>query len=530
MIGSTVTGTRQLLRFVLRRDRVRTPVWVLGLAGLVILQAVSIEGFYPTQQDLADAAASMEGNPAFLAFQGPARQIDTLGGQVAWQIAIYGGLGLGLMSLFMVGRHTRAEEESERAELLRSAVVGRHAPITAALLAMVGANLAVALLVTVLVPATSSLGVTGSFALGAGMAGCGITFGALAAVTAQVSENTHVASGLAGALVALAFVLRAAGDVGNGMLTWLSPIGWVSMVQPFTGERWWVLSLFVGSSALLVALAFSLASHRDVGAGLMSTRPGPARAPDWLLHPGGLAWRLGRMTVLAWAVGLFVLGVAYGSVGKDIEAVIGDSEGARDFLAPGQGSLTDLYWVTTALMLSLISAGYAVMAAIRLRSEEAAGRAEPVLATAVARARWMASYVGLAFGGSALVLAASGAGTGLAYGVAIGDPGQVVRLTGVALAYAPAVWVLVGLAAAIFGLVPRAMVAVWGALTLCAVVGLFGPLLDLPAWVEDLSPFHHVPQVPATGLDVAPLATLTAVALGLTAVGLTAFRHRDLAT
>ena len=36
-----------------------------------------------------------------------------------------------LMSIFLVNRHTRAEEDVERAELVRSSVIGRHAPTAA---------------------------------------------------------------------------------------------------------------------------------------------------------------------------------------------------------------------------------------------------------------------------------------------------------------------------------------------------------------------------------------------------------------
>lgn len=528
--GGTLAGTGALVRLIVRRDRVRTAIWVVGITLLVLIQAVSADGLYPTTADLREAAASFEGNPALAAFSGPTRGLDTLGGMTTWQIAIYGAITLALMSLFMVGRHTRAEEESGRAELLRSTVVGRHAAITAVLLVMAVANLAVALLVTVTLPPVG-MGVAGSFALGAGMAGCGLVFGGIAAVTAQLSANTHAASGLAGALLGLAFVLRAAGDVGNGVLTWLSPIGWTSNVRPFTGERWWVLGLFVAVFGLLVAVSFVLASRRDVGAGFVVARPGPPTAPAALLRPAGLAWRLGRATVVAWAFGMFVLGVAYGSVGNDLEDLIGGSEGVREFIAaPRAGSLTDQYWVTTCLTLSIITAGYAVMATLRLRTEESSGRAEPVLAGAVPRAAWMGGYLAVALVGTALVLAAAGAGTGLAYGIAVGDIGQVVRLAGVALAYTPAVWVLVGLCVLVFGVAPRAMAVVWGALTFCAFVGILGQVLNLPSWVGDLSPFQHVPHVPAVSLDPVPLVVLTAVAAVLTAVGMAAFRRRDLTT
>jgi ABC-2 type transport system permease protein len=228
---------------------------------------------------------------------------------------------------------------------------------------------------------------------------------------------------------------------------------------------------------------------------------------------------------------MFVLGVAYGSVGNDLEDLIGGSEGVREFIAaPRAGSLTDQYWVTTCLTLSIITAGYAVMATLRLRTEESSGRAEPVLAGAVPRAAWMGGYLAVALVGTALVLAAAGAGTGLAYGIAVGDIGQVVRLAGVALAYTPAVWVLVGLCVLVFGVAPRAMAVVWGALTFCAFVGILGQVLNLPSWVGDLSPFQHVPHVPAVSLDPVPLVVLTAVAAVLTAVGMAAFRRRDLTT
>ena len=85
-------------------------------------------------------------------------------------------------------------------------------------------------------------------------------------------------------------------------------------------------------------------------------------------------------------------------------------------------------------------------------------------------------------------------------------------------------------AVALFGLVPRWTAAGWVALTGCLVIGMFGALLDLPGWVLDLSPFQQTPAVPADPLRVLPLAVLTAVTVALIAVGLTAFRSRDLVT
>ena len=64
----------------------------------------------------------------------------------------------------------------------------------------------------------------------------------------------------------------------------------------------------------------------------------------------------------------------------------------------------------------------------------------------------------------------------------------------------------------------------------CVLLTVLGPLLSLPGWVLDLSPFEHVPQLPGGEFTVAPLIWLCAVAAALTALGMLAFRRRDLAS
>ena len=103
-----MTGTRAFLRAFLRRDRWMLLWWRLGGALLYCSQAVSVDGLYATQAEFDKAAASMEGNAAFIAMAGPARALNTIGGQVTWQATAFGAVVAGLMSMFLVGRHTRA--------------------------------------------------------------------------------------------------------------------------------------------------------------------------------------------------------------------------------------------------------------------------------------------------------------------------------------------------------------------------------------------------------------------------------------
>lgn len=524
---SQLAGTLTLARFIVRRDRVRIVVWIASIVALMLVTALSVKGLYPTQASLDEAVTAFGNNAAAIALNGPAQGLDTLGGEVAFQVGATGLVVVALMSLLMTGRLTRFEEETGRLELLRSMAVGRHAPATAALIVVASMNVVLAALLTVGL-AGMSLPLAGPLVLGVSYAALGLVFAAAAMVAAQITENTRVVYGSCGAVLGAAFALRAAGDVGDGTLSWFSPIGWAQKARPFAGERWWPLLIAPAAAGVLVVLATVLADRRDLGAGLVASRGGPADGPRTLSGPIGLAVRLQRGTVIGWSTGLFVTGVAYGWVADDIKDLVGDNKAMQEMIARAGGvSLTDSYLSTSLLLLALVGGGFAIASALRLRSEETALRAEPILATPVSRVRWAASHLAVALGGSVIVLAAGGLGIGVAYGIVSSDPAQVPRLLGAALVQLPAVWLLVGLAAALFGLLPRAVGVAWAALAACLVVGLFGELLDLPGWLSGVSPFEHLPRPPAADVSVVSLAVVTAAAACLVSAGLGGFRRRD---
>jgi ABC-2 type transport system permease protein len=524
--GATLAGTWTLVRFILRRDRVRLAVWIVGITLLVLTTAASIEGLYPTQADLDRAAQTAEDNAALIALQGPAYALDTLGGQAVFNIGASGYVVVALMAMFLVGRHTRADEENGRTELLRATVLGRNAPVTAVLVVAMAAFAVLGALIT-LSMLSQDLPTAGSVLYGAAMAGFGLLFAGVTAVTVQVTEQNRTALGLAGVVLGATYVIRAVGDVGDGTLSWLSPMGWAQATRPYAGERWWPLLLLAGGGAACVAGAFTLLGVRDLGGGLVPPRPGPPTASEPLTRPTGLALRLQRGSLAGWALGLGLTGVSYGSIGQDVGDLIGDNDSFRDIIAQSGGSLTDSFFTTSLLMMALIAGGFAVSSALRPRSEETSGRAEPLLATGLSRSRWAGSHLAVTLGGSVVLMLAAGLGMGLTYGIAAGDLGQVGRLLGAAIVYVPALWVLVGVAMVLFGVVPRATTGAWAVLIACFVVGLLGELLDLPAWVVDLSPFQHVPQMPSQGFTLTPVLVLTGVAAALIAAGVTAFRHRD---
>jgi len=94
----------------------------------------------------------------------------------------------------------------------------------------------------------------------------------------------------------------------------------------------------------------------------------------------------------------------------------------------------------------------------------------------------------------------------------------------------PAALALAGFVVAVFGLLPRwAGPITWFALAAALVMGQLGTLFELPRWMLDISPYSHVPLVPAEDFAAAPVVWLSVTALSLGALGFAAFRHRDLA-
>jgi ABC-2 type transport system permease protein len=533
---SQLTGTGRLLRLAMRRDRVVGTVWVLGLFLFAFTQAASIVSLYPTQADLdrlARTASGIGANPAVVALQGPAYDASTYGGATAWQVVTPGVFLIGLMSLLLMTRHTRQEEETGRAELVSAGVVGRYAWLAASLLLVLGVNLVLAVL-SVLGYVAVGLPVGGSVALAVGCGLNGLVFAGVAAVTAQLTEYARPANGMAFAALGAAFLLRAVGDTASGLswLAWLSPIGWAERFQPFAGERWAVLLLPVALLLVLGVVVVALRDRRDLGAGVLATRLGPATAPAWLRSPLALAWRLQRGALLGWAVGAAVAGLSFGVLAQDMAQFAAEDPETAEMLASlgGAGSITDIYLAAVLSWIGLLAAGYAVQATLRLRSEEAELRAEPVLATTASRVGWAGSHLLVAAAGAAVVLTAGGLVAGLTHGLRAGDVGgELPRVLGAALVQLPAVWVMAAVGAALFGLAPRLVVgASWAVLGVVLAITMFGEALQLSRWLLDLSPFAHLPRLPAAAFVATPLLWLLAVAAVLAAAGLAAFRRRDL--
>lgn len=526
------TGTTQLMRIGLRRDRFMIPIWVYALAASAIGTAFSYRGLYKTVASRLEFAAGVGSNGSTLALYGHVYAPGTVGGLTAWRFVGIGATLASVLSVLLVVRHTRADEEAGRLELVSAGAVGRGAPLAGGLLIAAVTQLALAVLTTI---GLIVLGQpwSGSLAFGLAWLGTASVFAAVAAVTAQLRESARAANTLAMGVLGAAYLLRAIGDAGPSWVSWLSPVGWAQQVRPYDADRWWVLAVPVAAIAMLTAVAFRLAARRDLGTGLVPIRPGPPAADRRLSSPLALAWRLQRATVLSWTVGFAIYGAAIGGIADGVGALVNSSSGTRDIVVRmgGRHGLIDAFLATGMGILGIAAAAFVVQSLLRLRTEESAQRAEIVLAGAVSRTRWVVSHVLVAVFGSALMLAVGGLAAGITHGVRAHDlADQLTRVLAGAVIQLPALWVLAGAVLLLYGVLPRVVAAAaWALLGVCLLLGQLGPVLRLPDWALDVSPFSHLPKLPGSTVVILPLATLVIVAVALAAAGMAGAARRDIA-
>jgi ABC-2 type transport system permease protein len=535
---NALRGTTALTGLALRRDRFTLAAYVLGLALLLAGMLAGIGG--QSRQALVDEAELFASTPALRIFgvaSGASEGATTM---------IRGYLLLAvlaaLISALTVVRHTRQNEETGRAELVGAAVVGRHAGLAAALIVTVGANVALAG-VLALAGIVTGQSAAGSFTAGMAVGALGVVFAGVAAVTVQLSSTTRGASGLAAAVLGLAFVLSGVGNMlgtvdASGLRlvsawpAWLSPMGWGQQMRPFGGDNWWPVGLFALAFVVLIGAASMLAIRRDVGSSIFTERRGHAEAARGLGSPFGLVWRLQRGALLGWAVGLLGFGLVFGAIIDEMKDIGG--AGAEWYARMGGSEqIIDAYRASIIAMAGMAVAIYAVQVLLRMRTEEADGRLEPVLAAAVSRPRWLvANLLNAGLGAVALLLVFT-VSMALAAGAVLADiPAQLRALLGAGLVQLPAILLIAGAVIALTALLPRAAGALsWALLLLSILLGpLFGAAtLQLPAWAQNLSPFTHTPKLPAAELTALPVLSLIAVSAACVAAGLAWFRHRNLA-
>jgi ABC-2 type transport system permease protein len=497
-------------------------VWIAVLTLMMVYAPNAVKLAYPEEPQRL-ARVNLLKTPAGMILGGPmfgGNETD-LGAMMANELMLTLIVAASILAISTVIRHTRAEEESGVAELVLSSVVGRYARTYAALILVGGVNAVLAVTMTLAMSATG-FAIVDTAAMCLGITGVAMVFGAVAAVTAQLWRQARTATGAAMAALAVAVLVRGVGDVINNSgsaLSWFSPIAWAQQMRAFVDLRWWPFALLVALAVGLMALAAFLESRRQYDDGnIPSSGEKPNARP--ITDVFGLHLTLQRGQTIGWTVGLFLAGLAFGSMTKSLLDAAKTNELLARVLAT-QGN--DGVYTTMTQFLAAAATAYVVSAVLRVYSDEQSGLGEAVLAGAVSRWRWLLTAVAAALVGSVVLMFFAGLGNGLGAGITVGEPQTIARLTLAGLAYVPAMAVIAGITALAVAL--RSSWIGWLAVTLVITSLYLGALLRLPRWLLDLSPVGRTTA--PMNYPVVALTVMAVIAAALTLCAGWIYRRRD---
>jgi|SRR5690625_1562597 len=529
---SSLAGMWTLLRFMLRRDRIRTSAWVVGVGFSGLVFASAMTSVYETQEDVEGIAAILE-DPVMRMMVGPAFGVDAPTHErmfsAGFVLFIY--IAIALFSVFTVVRHTRAEEQSRRAELVRSNVVGRHATLTATILLSTAANLVIAALLCI-GELAADFGSRGSVLIAAGGFVLGMFFTGVATVTVQLSESARASSAMAGAVLGLAYLVRMGGDMaeaGGTALSWFSPLAWSQQTAPFVQDRWWPLLIPAVFAVVLIWLGYFLSTKRDVQASMFATRLGRAEAKRSLGTPLGMAGRTLRGGLRGWGIALTLTGLIFGSFAQAMMDAADDLPEQMAQMFSGDDMMLG-YLAFMGVFMAIFIAAAGVSGLQQLRGEENHGRAEYAMSTPVGRTTWLGSHLAVLIIGVAAILALAGLGMGIGAAAALDEGGGEhfgPLLLATTLQIAP-VLAVIGIVTALFGWIPRAANTVgWLMIGFGGLVTTFSGMLDLPDWLVQLNVFSQLAEYPVEDIDWAPILALSAIGFGGILLGLIGWNRRE---
>ena len=528
---SPLAGTATLLRLMARRDRIRTPAWIAGIVFFTAYVTVEVAALGDDPKSLANSAVLFADSMGRL-MTGPALGLDEPSSArfFAAGYALFVYILFALMAMFTVIRHTRADEQAGRTELVRANGVGIHAQLTSALI-ITGSGAAVSALGVFAVALARGYPAGGSALIAVTALAVALFFAGFAALSAQLFESSRAAAGLAVAVLAAAYALRMIGDAarsGGSPPSWLSPLGWAQQTGPFVLDRWWPLALLAGFGLAFLVAGFRLSALRDVGRAVFIGRPGHATGGPVLGTPLGLAVRLLRSGFAAWGISLTVAAVVFGAYSASIA---GSADTLPEELTKvlSAEDLSGSYLAFMVLIFGVFASASAANALGQLRGDELRGRTELLLSAGVGRGRHLAAQLTVIVSASLLICLATGLATGI--GAFLSDTGDAHVVADLLVAGAnqiPAVLAVIGLVVAFFGWLPRfAAAAGWAVIGFGGFVTAFGDLLDLPQALKNLNVFGHVAAYPVAPIAWQPIAWLLLIAAASIAAGFGGWSRRE---
>jgi len=524
----------QLVKFILRRERVGLLIWIICVAGLVVYTASLYPDMYPTEAERYAGMLLME-NPALIAIVGPSTGDYSLGALFAQETLLISLLAVGIMNILLVNRYTRVDEELGRLELIRSFPVESSSVLQALFMVVVAVNGLIGGLIAIGLSLVDMVDMAfagaGALLFGVAVFVAGVLFASVTAVYAQLLSTARGVAGWAFMTLLIMYLVRAVGDISGNFLAYVLPLGLLLQSSVYVDNVWWPIVVVLIGILVMGVLAFVLIGRRDLGAGLIPAKAGSANGAKSLLSVGGLAWRMQRGSLIIWLIGATAMGFIFGAVVGEIEGYFGENEVVQEFLAlegNGEVSLTEQFIPFLVVFLVITLLIPIIGPILKLAGEEKRHLSELILAKSVSRGQLLASYLVISMFASVVLLMMGGFGFWAGGVLLLEEAITYSTLISAMLVYLPAAWILIGIAVFLLGWMPKLMSLATLMIGYVFFIVFFSDLLSLPQFLVNLSPLAHVPHVPVDEFSVGAFLVMSGVAAVLIVAGFIGYGKRDI--
>lgn len=520
------------LRFVLRRERVIMPIWLLSIVAFTVFLAPAMNEIYGSHAELQAYLQTMQ-NPAMIAMMGPVYGADnyTFGVMYVNNMLVWMAMLVAIMNIFFVNRYTRLDEEKDRFEMLRALPMGRMTNIAVIFFLSFLFNLFIAAGIGFGLAGVgvADMGLQGSLVLGVTLGTVGLVYATITGILAQVASTSRGVLGAAMIVMLADFMIRAVGDLSSENLSRMVPLGLALRTQAFVGNYWWPILIMLVMTLVFAILALFLLARRDLGAGLVKQRAGRTTASKYLISYQAFAAKLMRTTYVVWGLSVFVLAASFGSIFGDLEHFIASNPMLKEALMRQglTGSLTEQFMPFLMTIILIIATIPVIQGVNRLQSEEKNGYLEQMMALPLSRSKLMSAFLLNAWLYSFVILLLNALGFYVASSQVMADPIALSTFLQASLIYLPVLWIFMGLSIFLIGCFPRALLVSWLYLFYAFFASYFGQIIGLSDWLSDLSPFGHVSALPLESIDWSSSFGMLGISLILIILGFIGYQRRD---
>jgi len=523
---------KKLVKFVVKRNIFSIVIWIVSILLATLILGGAFTNLFSSKEEILVMAETMK-NPAMIAMVGPGYGFDnyTLGAMFSHEMILFTSIAIAIMSILIVNKNTRDDEEQGGTELIRSFPVGRITNLLSVNFVVIISFIVLIILTTFGLYFLKLDGVTfnGALLYACVLGVTGVFFASITSLFAQLSENSKTTLTYSFIVLGISYIVRAIGDVSNSILSLFSPLGIILKTEALVNNYWWPILIMLLVSIIIYIVSIYLNSIRDLQAGFISSKKSKKEAGKLLLSKIGLPLYLSKNLIIGWLIGLFILGLSYGSVFGDMETFIETNDMVRKMIQGNPNfSLSEQFIPMLMAVISMMSTVPVLLIVFKLKSEETKNRLDYIYSKKVSRSKIFFSLLFISFLSSILMLFIASIGLFLASNAVMDDPMSFKMLISACLVYLPALWIMISLTLLLIGYFPKKTNIMWIYLGFSFIVLYFGALLDFPKWLKFFTPYGYIAQLPIEKFNIFSSIILFVVFILLIFIGLNGYKKRDI--